>query len=108
MRPSGSQSIENGSPSTRAMTSRLPSLPNASTSPASQSHIQKRPPCHRGDSPILIPAAKISATRHHTAFDVKSLETTWAAPEPADTVGLRGDREFADAVVGDDGVQFSW
>src|SRR5438132_8388053 len=72
MRPSGSQSIENGSPSTRAMTSRLPSVPKASTSPASQSHIQKRPPCHRGDSPIWIPVAKMSVTRYKTAFDAGS------------------------------------
>lgn len=59
-RPSGSQSIENGRPSTRATTSRDPSASKASTSPAGQSHIQNRPSCHRGDSPIRIPAAKIS------------------------------------------------
>ena len=35
-------------------------MENASTSPASQSHIQKRPSCQRADSPILIPVAKIS------------------------------------------------
>src|SRR5207249_1030376 len=60
MRPSGSQSMENGSPSTRAMTSRLPSVPNASTSPASQSHIQRRPSCHRGHSPIRMPVADVA------------------------------------------------
>ena len=47
-RPSGSQSIENGSPSTRATTSRFPSASKTSTSPAIQSHIQNRPSCHRG------------------------------------------------------------
>ena len=60
-RPSGSQSMENGSPSTRATTSRSPAAENARTSPATQSHIQNRPSCHRGDSPICIPlVAKIS------------------------------------------------
>ena len=60
--PSGSQSIENGSPSTRATTSRFPSASNTRTSPATQSHIQNRPSCHRGDSPIWIPDAKRSVT----------------------------------------------
>src|SRR6188508_3084073 len=51
--------MENGSPSTRATTSRSPLASNASTSPATQSHIQNRPSCHRGDSPIWSPVAKI-------------------------------------------------
>ena len=68
-RPSGSQSIENGSPSTRAMTSREPSALKASTSPAIQSHIQNRPSCHRGDSPIWIPVAKISVMDGQTPVD---------------------------------------
>ena len=37
-----------------------PSASNASTSPASQSHIQNRPSCQRGDSPIWMPVAKVS------------------------------------------------
>src|SRR3954452_593455 len=59
-RPSGRQSIENGSPSTRATISRVPAASKARTSPAAQSHIQNRPSCHRGDSPIWIPVAKSS------------------------------------------------
>src|SRR5207237_5761252 len=54
------------------MTSRLPSAPKASTSPASQSHIQKRPSCHRGDSPIRIPVAKMSVTPEQTPADADS------------------------------------
>ena len=68
--PSGSQSIENGSPSTRATTSRSPSASNASTSPASQSHIQNRPSCHRGDSPIWMPVAKTRSCAVTTALSV--------------------------------------
>src|SRR6516164_4559004 len=65
-RSSGSQSIENGSPSTRATTSRLPSASKTRTSPATQSHIQNRPSCHRGDSPIWIPVAKSSVIAEQT------------------------------------------
>src|SRR5205823_4361180 len=65
-RPSSSQSIEKGSPATRATTSRLPSASNTSTSPASQSHIQNRPSCQRGDSPIWIPVAYTSAIQEQT------------------------------------------
>src|SRR4051794_33967522 len=53
--------MENGRPSTSATTSRRPSASNTRISPASQSHIQNRPSCHRGDSPICSPVAKISA-----------------------------------------------
>src|ERR671911_525071 len=65
-RPSGGQSIENGSPSTRATTSRSPSASKTSTSPAIQSHIQNRWSCHRGDSPIRIPVANTSAIPDQT------------------------------------------
>jgi len=71
MPPSGSQSIENGSPSTRAMTSRLRRSEGQHLA-RQQSHIQKRPPCHRGDSPIWIPVAKMSVTRYKTASDAGS------------------------------------
>src|SRR4051794_17807146 len=71
-RPSGSQSMENGSPSTRASTRREPSAEKDSTSPASQSHIQNRPSCHRGDSPIWMPAAKISLMTVQTPSDRRS------------------------------------
>src|SRR5918993_3176322 len=77
-RPSGSQSIENGSPSTRATTSRFPSASKTSTSPASQSHIQNRPSCQRGDSPIWIPVAKTSVIPGQTPAAASSHRTEQA------------------------------
>src|ERR687898_2766057 len=71
-RPSGSQSIENGSPSTRATTSRVPSASKTSTSPANQSHIQNLPSCHRGGSPIWIPVARTSAIPEQTPMAATS------------------------------------
>jgi hypothetical protein len=79
-RPSGSQSIENGSPSTRATTSRFPSASKTSTSPASQSHIQNRPSCHRGDSPIWIPVANTSVMPEQTPAAATSHRSSAAAP----------------------------
>lgn len=77
--PSGSQSIENGSPSARVTTSRPPSVSKASTSPATQSHIQNRPSCQRGDSPIWSPVAKISVMPQQTPAEIG----------PSGTSGLR-------------------
>src|SRR5689334_24966102 len=63
--------MENGSPSTRATTSRVPSGAKARTSPALQSHIQNRPSCQRGDSPIRMPVAKVSVTRRHPGAGIE-------------------------------------
>src|SRR5690242_1796372 len=51
------------------MTSRHPSAPKARTSPAIQSDIHRRPSCHRGDSPIRSPVAKVFVMRQPTPTD---------------------------------------
>src|SRR5262245_60702102 len=103
-RPSPSQSIENGSPSTRVITSPLPSASNANTSPAIQSHIQNRPSCHRGDSPMCSPVAKSSviavetptSTETHRRPTAKLLNTgrrrrETGAPKEEDEMGSDAD-----------------
>ena len=56
IRPSGNQSKQNGSPSTRATTSACPSS-TTMTSPATQSANHTRPSCQRTDSPRTIPSS---------------------------------------------------
>src|SRR3954451_3779706 len=62
VRPSGSQSTEKGNPVIFSSTRRLPLASYDDTSPATQSHTQSRPSCHRGDSPIRNPVAKTSTS----------------------------------------------
>src|SRR4051794_15385842 len=62
IRPSGSQSKQNGSSATRATTSLRPSGSMTRISPTPQSETQRRASCQRGDSPIRRPVLIVCIT----------------------------------------------